>query len=377
MNSTALASLALFSLTVMVGACDAPSAATQAAIEEVEFRTCTPPCLNSPFHGIYQWTNLFHGGSVVPVIGQKIPTPDGSGTRIAILSMTKAGFNATYSRVTDTGRWQIGPGDGVWVSPLGYTLTIGVYDASNNLIDDTHSILVEGELGSPGTYFAHYAYDLTTNWNPGPGFDQSTKTGRWHICPQNPEGDYRGNWQPAVSTYLGNAPVSQPTAGMVTFHSNASVSSFHCNESGPGKLSRHLEVFANGGASVGRFMGINAAEAAVNAIRAVASDAAGDSVSTTDFGVEYFPVHLNSSPLFDKRDPMLLGPGEQYVLEAVYNDTVGWNCKFSNIFHPNGVHRNADYDAPGEPGHIHNWGGKSPCGSNLVAHGNVAVYVIR
>lgn len=384
MKTALLTSIVLLPLTFVGSACDEPTAVPDAAADEfggfddddVEFRSCTPPCFNAPYHGTYEWTNLYQGGSASSVIGRLANTPDGQ-HRIAVLGMSNGLITATRSRVSDTGQWQLGNSNEQWFSPEGFTLTIGVYDLDNNPIDTTKYVRVADEVIQTGGLYSKYSYDLVTNWNPGTGYS-SAGTGLWHVCPMNPQGDYTGNWQPNVYTQRSNAPSSQPRAGLVSFTAVTSGASYHCNESGPGKLSRQLEVFANAGTTVGRNIGIDGAEATVNAIRAVAPDADGKSLATTAYGMAYYPVHLDANPKFDTVSGINPAPGWGLVLEAIYDDSQGWNCKYPHWDYPNGVHRNDAYDAPGQTGHIFGWHDKPDCSSGAPEDfGQVAVYVFR
>lgn len=359
--------LAFFSLALtsaLAAACDDDLELVDAD-EPVAFR-CGTPCVNSPYLGSYDITNLTYRNGFESV------SPDGqhsmswTGTRAGQpISAINVLADGTATVTLTTG--------GIPPSIVGSRLDVVVTDGNTTTNGKIWFAGMTTEAGDEDPSFTVTRYDIRTNVDPGPGhpFIGTDKDPWWAVCPANVFGS---NMAVLLSDTHAES-IANGSIGWVEY--DYTEFAIACDGHSLAKGVTELNVVPRSGHP--RSYGHARYSSLMQGWQAVFQGQ-----SRTFLGAPIGVVDTaNNPPMFDTLGPIPLPPpvlGEyQWVLESVYKDTGtaarGARCKFTgNAYRPQGEHRNSAYDPPVTQ--LSGWSSLPECSGSLSLYGDAAFYSV-
>ncbi|WAS95865.1 hypothetical protein [Nannocystis punicea] len=361
MRTPALFSLALTS--ALAAACDDDLELVDAD-EPVAFR-CGIPCVNSPYLGSYDITNLTYRHGFESV------SPDGEHSMS--WTGTKSGATISAINVTVDGTATVSLSTGSTVPIVGSRLDLVVNYGGTTTNGKVWFAGVTTEPGDEDDSFTVTRYDIRTNVYPGPAheFVGTEKDPWWTVCPANVHGS---NMAVLLSDTHADS-IADGSIGWVNY--DYTEFAIACDGHSLAKGVTELNVVPRSGHA--RSYGYDHYSSLMQGWQAVFQGQ-----SRTFLGAPVGVVDTaHSPPLFHTLGPIPLPPpiiGQyQWVLESVYKDTGtatrGARCKFTgNAYRLQGEHRNSAYDPP--VAQIAGWSSLPECSGNLSQYGDVAFYSV-
>lgn len=376
MRTSTLAVAPFATLLALVG-CDAEDA-SQIADDPVSFRCVGTGCVQSPYLGGFDISNLSE------LVNVNAASPDGAAT-VRWVGLKKGSQTYTELRVTDLAECQVRRHTADWEPCEGTIIELRITRGS---LVKSAAIKIESRETITGGALDVHQYEVLGNLDPLTGVE--SKTFSFPVCPLDEEGtrrlvmlpDVRTNWTVNDDDGLGELA----TAGSTSF-------TLACTGYAEAKgYTRSRVLPATGGA---RNYGIASYNGYIHAMRALYRNpgTTAEYSALTEHGTAISILDLtHNPPLFNELDqsPPFTGFGV-YLLESVYNGDPllqggrkGATCKKAypgypcsgqgQTDFPGGMHRLLDYRPPLTV--VDGWASMPDCDVNdLDASGSVAVYI--
>lgn len=348
--------------------------------ENVSFRCIGVGCVQSPFLGTFDISNLSELVGVAP------PSPNNM-INVRWTALSKAGVPYAELRVTDLARCETRQSTTApWVSCVGLVIDLKVH---RGLTVTTGAVRIESESVDNTGALAVYKYDVKGNLNPLNNV--KSEKFEYPVCPLGDDSARTLVMLPDVqTTYV--VTDNDDGLGELTTSTNSRFT-LACTGYAMAKgYTRSKVLPVTGGA---RSYGLSNYNAFTHAMRALYREhgTTNQYMALTEHGTSISIKDLaNDPPLFDELTgtPPIIGYGT-YLLESVYNASnarqngrKGATCKRpyedfpcvspSGLEFPSGVHRRPEYSPPMTV--IEGWSSLPDCDTNdLGDFGTIGVYM--